>query len=280
LSSFCLGCGNSMAEGERFCSACGRDAQTGVAVPLIDPGVAFGFSPETSGKAIFSLICGLLFIVPPASLMAVIFGHLAISDIRKSAGRFTGRGLAVVGIVLGYVGVACFLGFIGFVIYEVREDQKRVQTSQKAHASQQKIHISQQAVYSATSENSAVSSVRSLNIAEIAYSQAHKDEGYTCSLAHLSSAWGLSADLASGKKNGYIFRVQDCSSAKPNGPIVKYRVVAYPTVPGKNAVPAYCSDESDLIRVARSGSPLECLERGADLADSEVSPPKTWQPSQ
>lgn len=282
MSSFCLGCGNSMGEGERFCSVCGRDGQTGTAVRQIDPGVAFGLSPETSGKAIFSLICGLLFIIPPASLMAVIFGHLAVSDIRKSAGRFTGKGLAIVGIVLGYVGVACFLGFMGLVIYEIREDQKRVQTSQqKGHTSQQKIHTSQQNVYSATSENSAVSSVRSLNTAEIAYSQAHKDEGYTCSLVNLRSAWGLSSDLASGRKNGYIFRVQDCSAAKPKGPIVKYRVVAYPTVPGKNAVPAYCSDESDVIRVARSGSPLECLDRGVDLADSEVSNPKTWaQPSQ
>jgi hypothetical protein len=214
--------------------------------------------------------------------MAVIFGHLAGSDIRKSAGRFTGKGLAIVGIVLGYVGVACFLGFMGLVIYEVRKDQKAVQTSQpKGQTSQQRVHISKQAVYSATSENSAVSSVRSLNMAEIAYSQAHKNEGYTCSLADLRSAWGFSADLASGKKNGYIFRVQDCSSTKPNGPIVKYRVVAFPTVPGKNAAPAYCSDESDRIRVARSGSPLECLERGVDLADSEVSQPKTWpQPPQ
>ena len=85
----------------------------------------------------------------------------------------------------------------------------------------------------------------------------------------------MSGDFASGKKNGYSFRVQDCSSTTPNGPIVRYRVVAFPTVPGKNAVPAYCSDESDLIRVARSGSPLECLERGVDLEDSEVSQPKT-----
>lgn len=274
MSSFCLGCGNSLAEGERFCPACGRDSQTGASVPRIDPGVAFGLAPETSGKAIFSLVCGLLFIIPPASVMAVIFGHLAISDIKKAAGRFTGKGLAIVGIVLGYVGVACFVGFVGLVVYEVRQEQQRVQSYKST------TRTSQTNVHSATSENSAVSSLRSLNMAEIAYAQAHRDAGYTCSLMELKKAWGLSGDLASGRKNGYIFRVQDCSTAKPKGPVVKYRVVAYPAAPVSKEAPAYCSDQSDVIHVARSGSPLECLNRGIDLADSEVSHPKTWASSQ
>lgn len=268
MSSFCLGCGNSMAEGEQFCPVCGRNAYAEGAAPRLDPAVAFGLMPDTSGKAIFSLVCGLLFILPPVALTAVIFGHLALSDIKKSAGRLTGRGLAITGIVLGYLGVACLIGFIGLGIYGFREQQKRVQSSQKN-------------VYRATSESSVVSSVRSLNTAEIAYSQAHKSTGYTCSLSELKQAWGLSSDLASGRKNGYIFRIQDCASTKANGPIVKYRLVAYPAVTGKTGVPAYCSDESDVIRIAKSGSASERLERGVNLAENEVSHPKTWsQPSQ
>lgn len=268
MSSFCLGCGNSRAEGERFCPVCGRDAQAGVAAPRLDPAVACGLSPETSGKATFSLICGLLFILPPVSLTAVIFGHLALSDIKKSAGRLTGKGLAITGIVLGYLGVACLIGFIGLGIYEFRAEQKRVQSYRKN-------------VYSASSETSVVSSVRSLNTAEIAYSQAHKSTGYTCSLSELQQVWGLSSDLASGRKNGYIFRIQDCASTRANGPIVKYRLIAYPAAPGTAGVPAYCSDESDVIRVAKSGSARACLERGVNLSENEVSHPKTWsQPSQ
>ena len=58
----------------------------------MDPQAAFGLSPETNGKAIFSLVSGILFIILPFSIVAVIFGYLALSEIRKSPGRFTGPG--------------------------------------------------------------------------------------------------------------------------------------------------------------------------------------------
>ena len=58
MSTFCLGCGNSTADGERFCRVCGRDSHPGASVPAIDPQVAFGLPPETSGKAIFSRSAG------------------------------------------------------------------------------------------------------------------------------------------------------------------------------------------------------------------------------
>ena len=56
---------------------------------------------ETSGKAITSLICGLLFFVPFAFIAAVVFGHIALSEIKRSAGRLKGEGLAIAGLVLG-----------------------------------------------------------------------------------------------------------------------------------------------------------------------------------
>ena len=115
MSSFCPGCGNSMADGERLCGACGRDSQAGGTVAP-DPQVAFGLPPETSGKALFSLICGIFFIILPFAIVAVIFGHIALSEIRKSPGRCKGRGLAITGIVLGYIGVLFIVGFIGLGI--------------------------------------------------------------------------------------------------------------------------------------------------------------------
>ena len=108
MSSFCLGCGSSMTEGERYCSVCGRDSQATASSPRIDPGVAFGLAPETSGKAIFSLIASFFIIILPFSIVAVVFGHVALADIRKSGGRLTGRGIATTGIVLGYLGAALF----------------------------------------------------------------------------------------------------------------------------------------------------------------------------
>lgn len=245
MSSFCPGCGNSMAEGERYCGSCGRDSQAGASVAAVDPQVAFGLPPETSGKAIFSLICGILFIILPSSVVAIIFGYLALSEIRKSPGRLKGRGLAITGIVLGYVGVLFIVAFIGLGIYEVRKSAKQMNNPGSVRG-----------------EGSVVSSMRSLNMAEIAYGQAHRDLGYTCSLPELAGIWGLGKDLAGGKKNGYRFELKNCASVKPGGPIARYQLLAYSDSPGRAGAAAYCTDQSDIIRVVRNGSPQDCFERG------------------
>jgi hypothetical protein len=258
VSSFCLGCGNSLAEGERFCGICGRDSQAVAALREVDPSVAFGLPPETSGKAIFSLISGILFLIPPFSLVAVIFGHLSLSEIRRSAGRLSGRGLAVAGLVLGYLGV---LEIVGLIVLGI------VATPSTNKSAMQKMMVM-------NNENSVVASVRSLNTAEIAYAQAHRDSGYTCSLSDLSGTWGISGDLASGRKNGYRYELRGCAAAKANGPMVKYQLVAYPEVAKKSGTPAFCSNESDVIRLARSGSAQECLRSGIDLSETEINHPR------
>ena len=85
---------------------------------------------------------------------------------------------------------------------------------------------------------------------------------------------GLSADLAQGKKNGYIFELQDCAAAKPDGPITKYHLVAYPEPNGKPKLRAYCTDQSDVIRVSRTGSAQDCLKVGVELAESDIAQPQ------
>ena len=263
MSSFCLGCGNSLAEGERFCGTCGRDSQAGAAVPAVDPAVAFGLPPDTSGKAIFSLVCGVLFVILPFSIPAVIFGHLALYDIRRSRGRLAGKGLAIAGIILGYVGMALLVGFIGLTIYEARLAQKRIANRVQVQ-----------------SENSVVTSLRTLNTAEIAYSQAHPKVGYTCSLSDLQAAWGISEDLAAGNKNGYRFKLQGCAAEKVDGPIVKYQLLAdpwvgYPAKPEQKRAAAYCSDQSDVIRIAPNGSTEDCLKNGSDLSERDLTHPQS-----
>ncbi|MDR0534427.1 MAG: DUF4190 domain-containing protein [Verrucomicrobiales bacterium] len=61
---------------------------------------------KKSGLAIVSFILGLLspfclFFI--SGIPAVICGHLALSKIKKSNGTLTGNGLAIAGLVLGYV---------------------------------------------------------------------------------------------------------------------------------------------------------------------------------
>lgn len=61
--------------------------------------------PQTSGLAVASLITGLLGISP----VAIILGHIALSQIKKSGGQLAGFGLALAGTILGYVGLAVLL---------------------------------------------------------------------------------------------------------------------------------------------------------------------------
>lgn len=269
MSSFCLGCGNSLAEGERFCGVCGRDCQGGT-VRQVDPGVAFGLAPETSGKAIFSVVSGALFFVLPFAAAAIVFGHWSLSDIRKSAGRLTGRGFAIVGLVLGYLGVALIAVLIIVGIAYRPGSRIRSTTAKKGQRTMGTTHKA----LVMTNENSVVASVRSLNTAEIAYAQAHRDVGYTCSLSDLEGIWGISGDLATGRKNGYRYELRSCTTAKANGPVAKYQLVAYPEVTKRSGTPAFCSNESDVIKLARSGSAVECLRAGVDLSETEINHPQ------
>jgi hypothetical protein len=75
-------------------------------------------SPEkrTSGLAIASLVLGIVWLFWFGSIAAVVFGHIALGQIRRGRGAIEGRGLAVAGLVLGYIGVATLVGWILFGI--------------------------------------------------------------------------------------------------------------------------------------------------------------------
>jgi hypothetical protein len=56
----------------------------------------------TNGLAIASLVLGIVGMVF-GSILAVVFGHVALGQIRRSGQG--GRGLAIAGLVLGYLGI-------------------------------------------------------------------------------------------------------------------------------------------------------------------------------
>jgi hypothetical protein len=60
----------------------------------------------TNGMAIASLVLGIIWIYWIGSLLAIIFGHVALGQIRRSSPEQGGRGLAIAGLVLGYLGLA------------------------------------------------------------------------------------------------------------------------------------------------------------------------------
>jgi hypothetical protein len=55
-------------------------------------------------------VLGILWLWWVGSILAVVFGHVALSQIRQRGQA--GRGMAIAGLVLGYVG----LGFLALVI--------------------------------------------------------------------------------------------------------------------------------------------------------------------
>lgn len=65
--------------------------------------------PHTSTLAIVSLIGGIagISLLPVlGSIAAIITGHMAKNEIKRSAGMVTGNGLATAGLILGYGAIA------------------------------------------------------------------------------------------------------------------------------------------------------------------------------
>jgi hypothetical protein len=63
----------------------------------------------TNGLAVASMIAGIVWMWWLGSICAVVFGHVALGQIKRSNGWQTGRGMAIAGLVLGYIGMATLL---------------------------------------------------------------------------------------------------------------------------------------------------------------------------
>jgi hypothetical protein len=55
------------------------------------------------------MVLGIVWVYWIGSVLAVIFGAVALSQIKKANGWKTGKGMAIAGLVLGLVGIAIFL---------------------------------------------------------------------------------------------------------------------------------------------------------------------------
>jgi uncharacterized protein DUF4190/uncharacterized protein DUF1707 len=94
----------------RWCSELA--ALTGDITPPPEPLVFIRPGGRVNVLAAVSLVCGLLWVVWLGSLAAIVCGHVALHQISRSAGTQTGRGMAIVGLGLGYLSLAPLLMFV------------------------------------------------------------------------------------------------------------------------------------------------------------------------
>ena len=69
---------------------------------------------KTNGMAIASLVLGIVWIYWIGSILALVFGYIAKSQI-KQRGE-SGGGMATAGIILGWIGVGFLVLFIGLLV--------------------------------------------------------------------------------------------------------------------------------------------------------------------
>jgi Domain of unknown function (DUF4190) len=69
----------------------------------------------TNGLAIASLVLGIaglvFYVCGIASILALVFGYMAKGQIDQSGGTQQGRGMAIAGIIMGWIGVAILVIF-------------------------------------------------------------------------------------------------------------------------------------------------------------------------
>ena len=83
--------------------------------PMVDAGYGYppggapyGYlaTPKTNGLAIASLVCSFFFwLYGIGAVLAIVFGFIARSQIKRSAGMQRGGGMALAGIIIGFAGI-------------------------------------------------------------------------------------------------------------------------------------------------------------------------------
>jgi type II secretory pathway pseudopilin PulG len=227
---FCDQCGFSNADGVQFCSRCGRSF-----APAAVQGFGAPFPPvdsadqKTDGKAVLSMVLGILSLTLfwiLAGIPAVILGHISRSKIKKSLGHLKGDGMALAGLIMGYLSIAA-LPFVLIIAAIAIPNLLRART--------------------AANEASAVASIRTIVTAAATYKQVHPTEGYPGSLQAMRAAGAplIDAQLASGLKQGYhfVYEVRNMTAEGNGG----YFVRAIPNVPNNTGRREFCAEDDGVI---------------------------------
>jgi len=73
-------------------------------------------STGTNGMSIAALVLGILWIYGIGSILSLIFGYISLGQIKRDP-RQKGKGMAIAGVVLGWVGIVGAIIVIAFIVY-------------------------------------------------------------------------------------------------------------------------------------------------------------------
>ncbi len=224
------------------------------------------YQQQTDGGAIASLILGITSIVLCLNIFtgipAIITGHISYSKIKKSMGRLKGEGMALTGLILGYLSLPTVLVFAAILIPNLLRARM------------------------SANESAALSTVRTINVTQVTYSTTYPAQGYAPDLATLGpgsssscSGGGTvehaclldgvlgSARCTSGvwcQKGSYKFTISStCPAPDPaarqdqqgQGACTEYVLAATP-VSSNMGIRNYCAVSDAVIR-SRSGGPMD-----------------------
>ena len=172
---------------------------------------------------------------------AIVFGHIALSQIKKSAGRLGGRGIAIAGLVLGYLGIAIIPPILIIAAIAI-PNLLRART--------------------AANEASTVSAIRMIDTAQVTYQATYPAIGYARDLASLGGAEPCTASAATAclienkiavatappGRNGYIFALVTSVDSS------QYVVSAAPITRNQSGRRSFCSTEDGVVRADPSGA--------------------------
>ncbi len=115
-------------------AASGADASPYVtpgANPAVTPQAgAYAPAPPTSGLAIASMVCGILAILSSCAYVGILFGipavitgHMAMKSFRNPQDSKGGKGMAIAGLICGYLGSLISLVLIVIVAFAVNSSE-------------------------------------------------------------------------------------------------------------------------------------------------------------
>ena len=109
--------------------------------------------------------------------------------------------------------------------------------------------------------DSAIGMMRTVVTAEKRFAEMHPNRGYACAFSDLASTEPSLELSGRSQRNGYAFELI-CPSRNGGDANEHFQVTARPL---EKDLPAYCSDQSGIVRYDEGGSPAGCLLNGSTL---------------